>query len=107
MAVKAAVLLPLADWDIREAIQYYRKEGGSALAKRWAKSVETAIRHIAANPGTGSLRYQSLLSIPDLRFWPVERFPYLIFYIERQTCVEIWRVLHGRRDLPAWLTVGP
>lgn len=25
------------------------------------------------------------------------------FYIERETHVEVWRVLNGKRDIPAWL----
>ena len=31
------------------------------------------------------------------------RFPYLIFYFERDDCVDVWRVLHGQRDIPAWM----
>jgi toxin ParE1/3/4 len=38
-----------------------------------------------------------------LRSWPLERYPHLIFYIERATHVEVWRVLNGKRDIPAWL----
>ena len=30
-------------------------------------------------------------------------YPYLIFYIERDGHVDVWRVLHALRDIPAWL----
>jgi hypothetical protein len=33
--------------------------------------------------------------------WP--RYPYLVFYVERSDHIDIWRVLHGQRDIPAWL----
>jgi toxin ParE1/3/4 len=33
----------------------------------------------------------------------LKRFPYLVFYSERSDAIEVWRVLHGRRDIPAWL----
>jgi len=33
----------------------------------------------------------------------VKRFPYLAFYVERADHVDVWRVLHGARDIPAWL----
>lgn len=43
------------------------------------------------------------LNIPGLRFWPLTRFPYLVFYVERDDHIDIWRVLHEQRDIPAWL----
>jgi toxin ParE1/3/4 len=35
--------------------------------------------------------------------WPVRRFPYLIFYLETEDRVDVWRPLHNRRDIPASL----
>jgi toxin ParE1/3/4 len=31
----------------------------------------------------------------------LRRFPYLIFYMEQADHIDVWRVLHGRRDIPA------
>lgn len=36
-----------------------------------------------------------------LRNWAVKGFPYLVFYIERDDHIDVWRVLHGRRDIPS------
>jgi plasmid stabilization system protein ParE len=33
----------------------------------------------------------------------VARYPYLVFYIERPDHIDVWRVLHGQRDVPAWM----
>jgi toxin ParE1/3/4 len=33
----------------------------------------------------------------------VQRYPYLVFYVERDDHIDVWRVLHGQRDIPAWL----
>jgi toxin ParE1/3/4 len=41
------------------------------------------------------------LDIPGLRSWPLRRFPYVIFYIEQENHIDVWRVLHARRDIPA------
>ena len=30
-------------------------------------------------------------------------FPILIFYVERETEIDVWRVLHDARDIPAWM----
>lgn len=35
--------------------------------------------------------------------WPLARDPHLVFYVEREDCIDVWRVLHGKRDIPAWL----
>lgn len=50
-------------------------------------------------------RYATRTNTPGLRFWQVKRFPYLIFYVEREDHVDVWRVLHGQRDIPAWLQI--
>ncbi|ENO88947.1 plasmid stabilization system [Thauera aminoaromatica S2] len=31
------------------------------------------------------------------------RYPYLVFYVERADHIDVWRVLHGERDIPAWM----
>ena len=55
-----------------------------------------------ANP-TGSPRYAHELDLPDLRFWLVPGYPYIVFYVERDDHVDVWRVLHAQRDIPSWM----
>jgi toxin ParE1/3/4 len=31
------------------------------------------------------------------------RFPFLVFYVERTDHIDVWRVLHGQRNVPAWM----
>jgi hypothetical protein len=38
-----------------------------------------------------------------LRFWPLQKYPHLIFYVDRSDHIDVWRVLHGQRDIPAWM----
>lgn len=63
----------------------------------------TANREIAERPGTGSLRYAHELDIPGLQFRAAGKFPYLVFYMENQNGIDVWRVLQGARDTPAAL----
>ena len=58
-------------------------------------AAEATLRRIAELPGSGSPRYAHELYIPDLRFLPTDRFPYLIFYVEREADIDVWRILHG------------
>ena len=39
----------------------------------------------------------------ELRCRPLKRYPYLLFYMEREAHIDLWRVLHGQRDIPARL----
>jgi toxin ParE1/3/4 len=103
MSGKPLVLLPQAERDIGDAMEHYQREGGATLAARWADAVEAALRYIGEHPATGSARYAAQLKLAGLRFWPVRRFPYLIFYVERAGCVDLWRILHAKRNIPAWL----
>lgn len=106
MTAKPIVLLPLAEHDIDDAIRHYQREGGITLAGRLAQAVEVALRHIGRYPASGSPRYADSLGTPGLRCWPVKRFPYLVFYIERAAQVDVWRLLHKQLDIPAWMQNG-
>jgi len=91
-----------ADADVTEAIDYYLSEAPKA-ALRFVDALENAYRHIRRHPGSGSPRYAHELNLPGLRSWPFKRFPYLVFYREVPEHIEVWRVLHGQRNIPAWL----
>lgn len=101
--MKPALLRPQGKQDILAVTRHYRGEGSAPLARRWVDAIEAALAHVSRFPGSGSPRYSQPLNLEDLRFWQVKRFPYLIFYIERPDSIDVWRVLHGERDLPEWL----
>lgn len=103
MTAKPVVPRALAERDVEEAVAYYLAEGGESAALRFVDSLQRAFRHIGRHPTSGSPRYAAELNIPGLRFWPLPRFPHLVFYLEREDHVDVWRVLHGRRDIPAWM----
>jgi toxin ParE1/3/4 len=100
---KPVQLRRLAAADIDAAVDHYRSEGSPDVARRFIDAVERATAHLARNPHNGSLRFSYELDIPDLRCWPISRFPYLIFYVEQGTQIDVWRILHTRRDIPATL----
>lgn len=97
------VLRARARQDIDDALTYYLAEAGEDVALRFIDAVEAALRHLSAHPSSGSLRFAYELDLPGLRAWPLRRFPWLVFYSESDQQVDVWRVLHGRRDIPAWL----
>lgn len=103
--MKAKPVIPrvLACRDVDEAIGYYLDEGAEEAALGFVDALEQAYTHISRHPGTGSTRYAHELNLPGLRSWPLTRYPYLVFYVERSDHMDVWRVLHGQRDIPAWM----
>ena len=103
MKAKAIVPREVARRDVDEAIDHYLGEGAAQAALDFVDALQSAYTHIGRQPASGSPRYAHELNLPGLRYWPLTRFPYLIFYFERDDCVDVWRVLHGQRDIPAWM----
>jgi toxin ParE1/3/4 len=95
-------LRPLATADIDHAAAWLFDENPGAAA-RFLDATEAAFGLLLEQPGIGSLRYAHLLSDVTLRVWPVEGFPWSIFYLHRADTIEVLRVLHQARDLPAVL----
>ena len=89
--------------QIDEAVEHYFIEAGEAVALAFIDALEDAIRQIGEQPAAGSPRYAHELDIPAMRFGPVGTFPYLVFYVRREAEVDVWRVLHGARDIAAWM----
>ena len=102
-----AKLRVLAAADIESAVVRYRNEAGTQVALDFVDELEAAIDHLCQHPNTGSLRFSYELDIPGLRSWSLRKFPYLVFYMSDDDRVDIWRVLHARRDIPALLAPDP
>ena len=103
--MKAKLVVPRqqANRDVDDAIACYLDEGSAQAALGFIDALEQGYAHIGGYPGTGSPRYAHELNLPGLRAWPLRRYPHLVFYFERPDHIDVWRVLHGQRDIPAWM----
>ncbi|KWN79800.1 type II toxin-antitoxin system RelE/ParE family toxin [Burkholderia ubonensis] len=105
MKGKPVIPTQLAKQDVEDELTHYLvDEGSEQAASGFIDEIEIAYARLAQHPNIGSPRYGYELDIPGLRSWPLERYPHLIFYIEREDHVEVWRVLNGKRDIPVWLS---
>lgn len=103
MKLKPVIPRALANRDVDEAISWYLGENATQVALGLVDALEHAYGHIARFPASGSTRYAHELTLPGLRSWPLRNYPYLIFYVERADSIDVWRMLHSQRDIPAWM----
>jgi toxin ParE1/3/4 len=89
--------------DVDTAIDHYIREAGRDVALGFVDALQAAYRIIAERPAAGSPRYAHELALPGLRSQRLKRYPYLVFYMERDDHIDVWRVLHAQRDIPAWM----
>lgn len=106
MTAKPVVLRQKAEQDIGEAIEHYRAGAGEAVALKLIDALERVLTRMATHRGSGSSRYAHDLGLPGLRFQRLRKYPNLVFYVEQESSIDVWRVLHGHRDIPAWLGDG-
>ncbi|MBT8488551.1 MAG: type II toxin-antitoxin system RelE/ParE family toxin [Gemmatimonadetes bacterium] len=92
-----------AERDIASAVDFYREVAGANVARDFVEALSKAFALIERHPEAGSSRRAEELRLPGLRSWRVDGFPHSIFYVLRSNGVDVWRVLHHARDLPAWL----
>lgn len=91
----------LAVDDIESAVDHYREEASKETALDFVDALEGAINHLQHHPFSGSLRFAFELDIPELRNWPLQKFPYVIFYVASDNDIDIWRILHPRQNISA------
>jgi toxin ParE1/3/4 len=101
--VKPVVPREQARRDVDEIVGHYIGEGALQAAFGFIDALERGYSHIGRHPGTGSPRYAHELNIPGLGCSGLARYPHWVFYVERDDHVDVLRVLHGQRDIPAWM----
>ncbi|MEO7392079.1 MAG: type II toxin-antitoxin system RelE/ParE family toxin [Ramlibacter sp.] len=100
--MKPAIRSASAKADIEAALEFYIAEAPH-VADGFITALEKAAAQIERQPGIGSPRYGQELSIPGLRHWRLNRFPYALFYIEHDDHLDFIRLVHMSRDIPASL----
>jgi toxin ParE1/3/4 len=89
--------------DVDNAIDHYLAEAGPEVALGFIDALERAYAAIGELPGIGSPRWAHELNLPGLRSWRIQGYPWLVFYVEGEANIDVWRVLHAKLDIPAWM----
>jgi toxin ParE1/3/4 len=103
LKTKPVIPRELAGRDAEDAVDYYLQEAGNQVALGFIESLQKTYDFIGRHPQTGLPRYDHELNLPGLRMWSLKRYPYLVFYVEQDDHIDVWRVLNSYRDIPGWL----
>ena len=88
--------------DLQAAARVIHRHNPRA-ARAFLEAAYDGFEFLAQHPGVGRRRED--LGFPEVRSWRISGFRrYLIFYRELPDRVQIWRVLHGARDLESELS---
>jgi toxin ParE1/3/4 len=91
--------------DLVEAYRYYVRKADRRTAERFFARAESTFERLAALPEAGALYDPGRPSLAGLRYPPIQKFPSQIaFYKPIAGGIEVYRVLHGARDLDGILT---
>lgn len=87
------LLSPLAENDLDE-IWNYISENSEKAASKFIRNLAAKFQLLADNPEIGKRQDDFVV---EMRMFPFKN--YLIYYFPADDGVEIYRVLHGRRDI--------
>lgn len=87
--------------DLVEIVAYYFRQGSPTFARRFRKEVEATFKRLSDMPGLGTPYRHEHPALADFRFFPVSApfRVYLVFYRPLAHGIEVFRVLHGARDI--------
>ena len=103
MTETPVVLRDRALRDVEVAVEHYLGAAPADLALAFIDALDAAFQRMREQPGGGSRRYARALDLPGLRSSLLTAFPYLVFYVEGEAALDVWRILHAPRAAPAWL----
>ena len=104
---RGIVITPKASLDIDQHFAYIAQENPDT-ALQFFDSARQTFAQLARMPGMGNVYQLENPRLQGLRRWAVKGFKkYLIFYFEREDCIEIARVLYAGRDIERILEQEP
>lgn len=91
---------PSADRDLVAIYRHFAREAGLRVADRFFAQAEATFARLAGMPGIGTPYGSDEPIFADLRYAPISRFrAYIVFYRPIPDGIDVYRVLHGARDI--------
>jgi len=107
LARLARTKLPTPPSQALDGSRASRQQTTYGTPSRISRLAETTGAHVALLEGCGHITHRGQRRpnahrlLPGSRVRPLDRFPYLVFYVVGDQVVDVWRILHARRDIPS------
>ncbi len=99
--MKTVVFNPVAVDDLEEIVNYIMQDN-SVAAEAVRHDILNTAESLGDQPGLGIRPRFSAPRFAGIRYLPSEHYPtYLLFYRELSEEIEVLRIIHGARNLPA------
>ncbi len=85
--------------DEEEIVQYYEQTSSEQIALGFINALDQAFSKLSRFPQMGSPRSEYDLELDGIRSWSLKKFPHLIYYEIQDDHIELWRILHPKRDI--------
>ena len=95
--------------DFTGQFSWYFEKGGKTLAWRFFAAVDLTLTKLSQQPDLGRVRHFCNPALHGLRSFRIE-LPFdrlIIFYRSTENSLQVWRLMHGARDLPHRLVEMP
>ncbi|WP_435017749.1 type II toxin-antitoxin system RelE/ParE family toxin [Tundrisphaera sp. TA3] len=103
--MKRCLRRPAADRDLIRLYRWFARSSGLRAADRFFREAESTLIRLQGVPNLGSPYRAEDPAFGSLRFCPISRHrSYLIFYRTIPDGIEVYRILHGARDIHAILS---
>lgn len=90
---------PAARRDFDAYVDYLRENAGAATSIRFVDAARHSFARLIENPGMGPAVQTRSADLKRLRKWRIDGFPnVLVFYLIRDSAVEIVRLIHSAQD---------
>lgn len=97
---------PSADRDLVAIFRWFARQAGLRVADRFLVEAEATFSRLAGMPRMGTAYQPDERHFTDLRFFPISRYrDYLVFDRPISDGIEVFRVLHGARDIAGILAL--
>ena len=85
--------------DEEEIVHYYEQTSSEQVSLGFINALDQAFSQLSRYPHMGSPRPEYDLELDGIRSWPLKKFPHLIYYEIQTDHIELWRILHPKRDI--------
>ena len=103
MSTKKLIHLELAKKDVDKIVEDTVRDFVLDFSLKIINELEKSFIRIKKYPQLGSLRIGHKIGFEGLRSLALKKAPFIIFYLDNDESIRVFRILHQKQHIPFWL----